>query len=220
MTAGTSGPAPAGRDERTGRTGRQEQARRVIAVALLAAAVVVWAAAPVSGGRGGTRLALIAAVLCAVASVGRLAIGEEPATVSPFDPFYLRLAANIGSVLRGLPWAECLIVAVLALEALHSARPWHTAVLGLALLAYVFAAHLTQARTGPAALTGQLPVIAAGVGLLALAIGAAALPRLHAGAATDLLRILAVLAAVAAGALALPVRARRPPDGSAPGGRR
>ena len=86
-------------------------------------------------------------------------------------------------MLRGLPWAEGLIIAVLALEALHSSRPWHTALLGVALLAYVVAAHLAQARTRPAALAGQLPVIAAGLGLLALAVGAAALPRLHAARA-------------------------------------
>jgi uncharacterized membrane protein YczE len=118
----------------------------------------------------------------------------------------------VANVLRGLPWAEGLIIAVLVLEALHRSRPWHTALLGVALLAYVVAAHLAQARMPPAALAGQLPVIAAGVGLLALAVGAAALPRLHAGPASELLRILAVLAAVAAAGLALPTGSRRAPD--------
>jgi hypothetical protein len=165
----------------------------------------------VSGGRPGTRLALIAAVIFAVASVGRLAIGEEPVSSSPFDPFYVRFTNTVAGVLHALPWAECLIVAVLALEALHHARPWHTAVLGFALLAYVFAVHLAQARTSPAALRWQLPVIAAGVGLLALAVGAAALPRLHAGPGSELLRIAAVAAAVLVGGLVLPVTGRRQP---------
>ena len=185
--------------------------RRVTMLALLAAAMIAWAAAPLSGGRAGTRLALIAAVICALGSTGRLAIGEEPVESSPFDPPYLRLAASVGESLRAVPWAEGLIVAVLALEALHASRPWHTAVLGLALLAYVLAAHLAQARTGPAALAGQLPVLAAGIGLLALSVGAAALPGLHAGPGTELLRILAVLAAVAAAGLALPAGGRRDP---------
>ena len=175
---------PAGRWGAAGElagTGWRIQGRRVAAAALLAAAVIAWAAAPVSGGGAGTRLLLIVAVVCAVASTGRLAIGEEPIPSGPFDPIYLRAGAQVAGVLRGLPWAEGLIIAVLALEALHGARPWHTALLGVALLAYVIAAHLAQARTPPAALAGQLPVIAAGVGLLALAVGAAALPRLHAG---------------------------------------
>jgi hypothetical protein len=202
-------------DELAG-TGWRAQGRRAAVVALLAAALIAWAAAPVSGGGAGTRLALIVAVICAVASTGRLAIGEDPIQRGPFDPLHLRLLASVADVMRALPWAEGLIITVLVLEARHGSRPWHTGVLGAALLAYLIAAHLTQARSSPAALAGQLPVIAAGVGLLALAVGAAALPEPHAGPGTELLRILAVLAAVAAGGLALPVSGRRQP----PGGRR
>lgn len=218
MTAGAAGPTgteAGGGPDATGRLDGADwaaQARRVAAVALLAAVMITWAVAPVSGGGAGTRLTLIAAVICAVAGVGRLAIGEEPVSTSPFDPFYVRFTNTVAGVLHALPWAEFLIVAVLALEALHHARPWHTAVLGVALLAYEFAVHLAQARTAPAALAGQLPVIAAGAGLLALAVGAAALPRLHAGPGSELLRILAVAAAVVAGGLVLPVARRRPPE--------
>lgn len=195
-------------DELAG-TGWQAHGRRVAVVALLAAALVVWAAAPVSGGRAGTRLALIVAVICAMASTGRLAIGEDPIQRGPFDPLPLRLLASVADVMRALPWAEGLIIAVLTLEARHGSRPWHTGLLGAALLAYLIAAHLTQARSSPAVLAGQLPVIAAGAGLLVLAVGAAALPAPHAGPVTELLRVLAVLAAVAAGGLALPVSTRR-----------
>jgi len=217
MTDGISGPGALDRADAAGRrgglagTGWRVQGRRVAAAALLAAAVIAWAAAPLSGGQPGTRLALIVAVICAVASTGRLAIAEDSLPSGPFEPLYVRAGAQVATVLRGLPWAEGLIIAVLVLEALHGSRPWHTGVLGFALLAYVIAAHLAQARTPPAALAGQLPVIAFGVGLLALAVGAAALPRLHAGPATELLRILAVLAAVAAGGLALPTGRRRGP---------
>ncbi|HEX3492707.1 MAG TPA: hypothetical protein VHU92_25415, partial [Streptosporangiaceae bacterium] len=175
MTTGATGPDASGGPGSTGGpdapvgldgSGWAAQGRRIAAVALLAAVMITWAVAPVSGGGPGTRLALIAAVICAAASVGRLAIGEEPVSSSPFDPFYVRFTNSVAGVLHALPWAECLLVAVLALEALHHTKPWHTAVLGFALLAYVFAVHLAQARTSPAALAGQLPVIAAGVGLL------------------------------------------------------
>jgi len=199
-------------DELAG-TGWRAQGRRVAVAALLAAALIAWAAAPVSGGHAGTRLALIVAVICAVASTGRLTIGDDLIERSPFDPLHLRLLASVADVLRALPWAEGLIIAVLTLEALHGSRPWHTGVLGAALLAYLIAAHLTQARSSTTTLAGQRPVIAAGAGLLVLAVGAAALPTPHVGAATELLRILAVLAAVVAGGLALPVGSRRPPDG-------
>ena len=151
------------------------------------------------------------AVVCAVASTGPAGHRRgAPIPSGPFDPIYLRAGAQVAGVLRGLPWAEGLIIAVLALEALHGARPWHTALLGVALLAYVIAAHLAQARTPPAALAGQLPVIAAGVGPAgAGGRGGGAAPAAR-RPATELLRVLAVLAAVAAGGLALPVGGRRP----------
>jgi hypothetical protein len=190
----------------------RDQVRRVAAVALLAAVSIAWAAAPLSGGRGGTRLALIVAVLSAALSVGRLVAGDVPIEENAFDSFFVRTGKSVVDLLHLLPWAEVMIVAVLVLEALHRSRPWHTALLGLALLAYVFAVHLAQARTGPRALAPQLPVLAAGAGLLVLAIGAAALPRLHGGPASELLRVLAVLAAVAAAGLALPTTGRSSPD--------
>ena len=222
MTAGATGPDASSGPEANGGPdpastldggGWRVPGRRIAAVALLAVVMITWAVVPASGGGPGTRAALIVAVICAVASVGRLAIGEDPVSSSPFDPFHVRFTNTTAGVLHALPWAECLIVAVLALEALHHARPWHTAVLGVALLAYVLAVHLAQARTSPSALAGQVPVIAAGVGLLALAVGAAALPRLHAGAGSEVLRIVAVVAAVLVGGLALPVAGRRPPEG-------
>ena len=62
------------------------------------------------------------------------------------------------------------------LEALHRSRAWHTGLLGAALLAYLFAVHLAESRARLAVLRPQAPLIAAGLGLLALAAGAAALP--------------------------------------------
>jgi len=106
---------------------------------------------------------------------------------------------------RGTPWAEGLVIATLVLEALHHSRPWHTGLLGAALLAYLLAVHLAESRARLAVLRPQAPLLAAGVGLLALAVGAAMLPATT-GSAADLMAILAALAAVAAGGLAL-----RPP---------
>jgi len=50
----------------------------------------------------------------------------------------------------------------------------------------------------------QAPLIASGLGLLALAVGAAALPA-ETGSTADLMAVLAALAAVAVGGLVLPV---------------
>jgi hypothetical protein len=91
------------------------------------------------------------------------------------------------------------------LEALHPARPWHTGVLGLALLAYLLAVHLAESGARPVVLWPQLPVIAAGLGLLALAVGAASLPQIAPGPTTTGLRILAIVAVVIAAALAVPL---------------
>jgi hypothetical protein len=182
------------------------QVRATVATGLLAALSVAWAALPTGGARGGLRAALVVAASCAAASLGRLALGDLEVGGRPFDGPLTRLAAEGAHLLRSLPWAETMLVAVLILEALHPSRPWHTALLGLALLAFLLAAHLAESGSRPSVYRPQLPVIAAGLGLLALAVGAAALPLPPAGPAADLLRAAAVVAAVIAAALALPTR--------------
>jgi hypothetical protein len=191
-----------------GKIGARGRGRALVAALLLAAGLIVWAALPVAGARPGIRLALTIAVICAAASIGRLAIGDARIGGSPFDPVPVRLAAWVADQLRTLPWTEAMLVAALAAEALHRPRPWHTAVLGAALLAYLLAARLAETTLPASALAPQLPVLAAGLGLLALAAGAAALPRLAPGPGAELLRVLAIVAAVIAGGLALPVAAR------------
>jgi hypothetical protein len=93
---------------------------------------------------------------------------------------------------------------VLVLEALHRSPPWHTGLLGAALLAYLFATHLAETQARPSVLRPQAPLIAAGLGLLALAVGAATLPA-GTGSTADLIAVLAALAAVVVGGLALPL---------------
>jgi hypothetical protein len=97
----------------------------------------------------------------------------------------------------------------LGLEAFHPARPWHTAVLGVALVAYLLATHLAESTGGPGeastVLRSQAPVLAAGLGLLVLAAGSALLPSAGDGLAGGWLRAAAAVAAVLAAALCLPV---------------
>lgn len=190
-------------------SGALARARVIAGAALLAAVTIAWAALPAAGARPGLRVALVVAVASAVASLAHLAIGEAEIGGDPFDPLEVRAAAQAVRLVRVPPWSELMIVATLTLEALHRSRPWHTGVLGVALLAYLLAAHLAQTSARPGALGPQLPVLAAGLGLLILAVGAAALPRPPAGSAAELLRVLAVIAAVLAGGLALPTT-RRP----------
>lgn len=181
--------------------------RALAAVALLTAVTIAWAAVPADGGSAGTWIALVAAVGCGAAGLAALVVGDAQIGSGAFDPLLVRLAADTAHGLRVVPWSEAMIVAVLVLEVLHPARPWHTGVLGVALLAFALAAHLAETGSGPrAVLAPQAPVLAAGVGLTVLAVAAVALPPLPAGPAATALRVLAIAAAVLAGALALPVR--------------
>jgi hypothetical protein len=183
----------------------------IAAAAVLSAAAIAWAAYPLSGGRGGTRATLIVAIATAALSVIRLAIASLGRAAVPFLVSAWRQAADrTAETISLAPWAEGMLVAVLVLEALHPARAWHTAVLGLALLAYLFAVHLAETRAAPRALRGQLPLIAAGLGLLALAVGAAALPGHPAGAAALLATAVTAVAAVLVVALVLPGTGRGP----------
>ena len=104
-----------------------------------------------------------------------------------------------------LPWAELMTVAALVLEVLHRSRPWHTAVLAVALTGYLLAVHLAETDARASTLRAQLPLLSAGLGLTALSIGAAALPGLAVGPVATLIRIGAVVLAAVAAGLAVPV---------------
>jgi hypothetical protein len=180
--------------------------RALAAVALLAGVTIAWAAVPMGSGSPARWIAFVIAAAGGAATVGGLLVGDTQFGDGAFDPLLVRLAGDAAHWLRAPPWSEVMIVAVLVLEVAHPARPWHTGVLGVALLAFAFAAHLAQTGGAPrAVLAPQAAVLAAGLGLAALATAAVALPPLTAGPAASALRILAVAAAVAAGALALPV---------------
>jgi len=179
--------------------------RAIAAVGLLAAGLIAWAAYPLSTGRGGTKPAFAIAIVAAVFSVGQLAM--RSARTRPWDGFSPtdRAVSRLSELILMVPWAELLTIAALALEALHPAPPWHTAVLGVALLGYLLAVHLAETRAGASALRAQLPLLGIGIGLTALAVGVAALPGLPAGPTAALIRAAAALVAVVVACLAVPV---------------
>lgn len=176
----------------------------IAVTALLAGGTIWWSAAPLAGGHAGTRLSLIVAIVSGVMSIAQLAV--TAAVARDTDAFSLsdQVAQRIAGLIRTLPWAELMTVATLVLEALHSSRPWHTAVLAVALTGYLLAAHLTESGAAARVLRPQLPLLAAGFGLTALAVGTAALPRLSASPAGALIRVVVVVLAVIVAGLVVP----------------
>jgi hypothetical protein len=180
--------------------------RMVAATALLTAASVSWAAYPLDTGRPGTKITVVVAIAAGVLTIAQVAMVNVPRSEAyEFGPTYIRYADWLLSFIRGIPWPEIVVVTLVVLEALHRAKPWHTGILGVALLAYLFAVHLAETGARPSVLRAQLPVIAAGIGLLAIAVGVASVHEATTGAAFTALRMLAIVVAVVAAALVVPV---------------
>jgi phosphatidylserine synthase len=178
-----------------------------LAAVLLGAACVAWTAVPPRH-TGLAALALVVSIIAVVAGALRLALADVPQPEEGFFPTApLRAWLTFLAVLRGLPWEEIAVVALLWLEVQHPARPWHTAALGFGLVAYLLAVHIAESGA-PAGrlLRRQAKVLLAGTCLLALGAGFAMLPTAAPGAGSALLRVLAAAAVVAAAALVLPGR--------------
>ena len=174
------------------------------AAVLLGAGCVAWAAAPAVN-HGDADLALILAIAGVAAGGLRLALTAVPVPEDSFLlPAALRAWLRFLEVLRLVPWEEGALLAVLWLEVMHPSRPWHTAVLGAALIAYLLATHLAESGASPRVLRPQVRVLAAGAVLLALGAAAGMLPAAGPGAGSALLRLLAAGALVAAAGLILP----------------
>jgi phosphatidylserine synthase len=181
-----------------------------LAAVLLGGACVAWTAVPPRH-TGLAVLALVVSIIAVAAGALRLALADVP---QPEDGFFpsapIRAWLTFLAVLRGLPWEEIAVVALLWLEVQHPASTssaWHTAALGFGLAAYLLAVHI--AETGAPAgrlLRRQEKVLLAGACLLALGAGFAMLPAAAPGAGSALLRVLAAAAVVAAAALVLPGR--------------
>jgi hypothetical protein len=178
--------------------------RTIASVAVLAGVCVGWAALPLSGGAAGTRFLLVAAIGCGVLSVAQLLVGAGKPTEAALGSLLKRTVDYLLTIVRGLPWAEATAVAVLLLEVLHRSRPWHTGLLGAWLLGYLLAVHLVEIRAGAGVLRAQLPLIAAGIGLTALAVVVAELPALHGGVLSPVIRVIAAAAVIVAGGLTIP----------------
>jgi hypothetical protein len=178
--------------------------RTIASVAVLAGVCVGWAALPLSGGGAGTRFLLIVAIGCGTLSVAQLLVGPGKPTEATLGSLVKRTIDYLLTIVRGLPWAEAMAVSVLLLEALHRSRPWHTGLLGVWLLGYLLAVHLAEIRAGAGVLRVQLPLIAAGVGLSALAVVVAELPALPGGVLSPVIRAIAAAALVVAGGLTIP----------------
>lgn len=181
-----------------------------LAAVLLGAACVAWTAVPPRH-TGLAALALVVSIIAVAAGALRLALADVP---QPEDGFFpsapIRTWLTFLAVLRGLPWEEIAVVALLWLEVLHPARtwsPWHTAALGFGLAAYLLAVHIAESGA-PAGrlLRRQAKLLLAGTCLLAVGAGLAMLPAVGPGAGSALLRVLAAAAVVAAAALVLPGR--------------
>ena len=178
-----------------------------LAAVLLGAACVAWTAVPPRH-TGLATLALVVSIIAVVAGALRLALADVPQPADGFFPSApVRAWLTFLAVLRGLPWEEIAVVALLWLEVQHPARPWHTAALGFGLAAYLLAVHIAESGA-PAGrlLRRQAKLLLAGACLLALGAGFAMLPAAGPGASSALLRVLAAAAVVAAAALVLPGR--------------
>jgi hypothetical protein len=182
----------------------------IAAASALATGVILWSAFPLSTGRAGTRPALAVAIVAGVMSIAQLAAAAIRTRDTDGFAVLDQAARWLTELVKTPPWAELLIVAVVVLEVLHASRPWHTAMLGVALTGYVLAVHLTETGAGAGVLRAQLPLLGAGIALTALSVGAAALPHFMAGTADATIRIVVLVVAVVAVGLALPVWLGRP----------
>ena len=176
--------------------------------ALLGAGCVVWAAVPLAH-KGWAGFALFLAIAGVAAGALRVALIAVPVPEDSFLlPGPLRVWLRFLQALRQVPWEEGAVIAVLWLEVLHPSRPWHTAVLGAALIAYLLATHLAESGSRPGVLRPHTRVLAAGAVLLALGAGAGMLPAVAPGAGSALLRLVAAGALIAAAGLVLPYATR------------
>jgi hypothetical protein len=209
----------------TGMTGRLRAAAGVVstravagAVAMRAAAVLLgagsltWAALPAVH-RGYAGFALVLAIAGVAAGGLRLALIAVPVPEDSYWPSPgVRIWRTFLEVVRQVPWEEGAVIGITWLEVLHPSRPWHTAVLGAGLVAYLLITHLAESDAPLAALRPQARVLGLGAVLLALGAGAGMLPAAGPGAGSALLRLVAAGALIAAAGLVLPYVARRRPQ--------
>ncbi len=178
--------------------------RYIGAVALLGAACTVWAAIPLRGtGAPGVVLLLVAAfcVAAGLLRLGRKDTGQQERYLLPGALMSLANSAN--DLLLRAGWETGAAVAVVVLEAVHPSRPWHTGFLAVLVTCYLLAVHQAESAIPAAVLRGQARVLLTSLALVVVATAVAMVPA--SAAQSGWLEILAALAAMTAGALALPI---------------
>ena len=178
------------------------------AAVLLGAGCLVWAALPAVH-RGYATFVLGVAVAGVAAGGLRLALTTVPVPDESYWPSPgVRAWRAFLEMMRQVPWEEGAVIGIAWLEVLHPSRPWHTAVLGAGLIAYLLVVHLAESDARLATLRPQARVLGLGAVLLALGAGAGMLPAAGPGAGSALLRLVAAGALIAAAGLVLPYVAR------------
>ena len=178
------------------------------AAVLLGAGCLVWAALPAVY-RGWAGFALTLAIAGVAAGGLRLALAAVPVPDETYWPSpSVRAWRAFLDVMRQVPWEEGAVIGIAWLEVLHPSRPWHTAVLGAGLIAYLLVVHLAESDARLATLRPQARVLGLGAVVLALGAGAGMLPAVGPGAGSALLRLVAAGALIAAAGLVLPYVAR------------
>jgi hypothetical protein len=180
--------------------------KSIVAVALLGTTCTLWSAIPLDGtGAPGVLLVVVAAI-CVFAGVLRLvrkdAVRGKP---SLFPGVLVSLADGADALLLRLGWETGAALAVVVLETLHHSRPWHTGLLGVAVVCYLLAVNQAEAAVPAGVFRGQAKMLVTSLGLLAMVTGVAMVPSARTGALSGWLEVVAALAAMAAGGLALPV---------------
>ena len=178
------------------------------AAVLLGAGCLIWAALPAVH-RGYATFVLVLAIAAVAAGGLRLALAAVPVPDETYWPSPgVRAWRAFLDVMRQVPWEEGAVIGIAWLEVLHPSRPWHTAVLGAGLIAYLLVVHLAESDARLATLRPQARVLGLGAVVLALGAGAGMLPAAGPGAGSALLRLVAAGALIAAAGLVLPYVAR------------
>jgi len=178
------------------------------AAVLLGAGCLVWAALPAV--HRGYATFVLGVAIAGVAGGGlRLALTAVPVPDESYWPSPgVRAWRAFLEMMRQVPWEEGAVIGIAWLEVLHPSRPWHTAVLGAGLIAYLLVVHLAESDARLATLRPQARVLGLGAVVLALGAGAGMLPAAGPGAGSALLRLVAAGALIAAAGLVLPYVAR------------
>jgi hypothetical protein len=180
--------------------------RGTLAVALLGASGALWSAVPLGGTGWPGGLFVVIAATCVIAGVVRLTqhdrVRQDQAL---FGGGLATLVNGADRLLRSVPWETGAAVSILVLGTLHKSRPWHTGLLAVLLVCYLLAVHRAESAVPSAVFGGQARMLATSAGLLVVVTGVAMVPSARAGALSGWLDVLAAVAAMAAGGLALPV---------------